>query len=401
MNIIISNVNCVTDNILWAPKDPFSEKNPNDIPEPYWYRQRHAHVYFYFYIIEKNIDKTYMLDSYIYGNSFENIISFILKKFNVNLIYHTLPDFYVNFSEFYNFSLKKNYTGLKEIKILNIYDNFIIDVNSDKKYTICLGYDTSKIYPKESEKRQIFQDSDKKMKLLSLKEYTGFSYFKNIPWRPNKSTNVTVSHKCLSLGGWCGPAEALRTLGLRTEAYPFDYMHASLHSINYIVRGHYKFFFNPNFNIFPHHKLHNPKVKDDLYRRLNRFTDTLKNEKKPILFIRAIINIDYNMEIRLVQEFIDLIKRKYPLRKNDKVLMILHSQKIGTLKIKMIQDDIMLSCAEGLVGWNVPNRVNLERNYRKLIDFALDDKSWNNEILVKEHIVTPHTVKDWEKVKNM
>lgn len=383
MNIILSNVNCVTNKLLWAPKDKFSEKNPKDIPEPYWYRQRHAHVYFYFYNLIDTIETTYIQDSYIYSNSFENVIAFILNKFNVNLIYHALPDFYVNFSEFYQFTLNKDYSNLEEMNLLDIKKNFIIDIISNKKYHICLGNDLKNC--------SNFDEYKKKIK----------GYFKNIPWRPNKWTMVTVSHKCLSLGGWCGPAEALRTLGIRNEAYPFDYMHASLRSINYIVRGHYKYFFNPNLNIFPHHKLHNPKVKEDLYRRLYRFTDTLKNEKKPILFIRAIINIDYNIEIRLVQEFIDLIKRKYPLRKNDKVLMILHSQKIGTLKIKMIQDDIMLSCAEGLVGWNVPNRANLERNYRKLIDFALDDKSWNNEILVKEHIVTPHTVKDWEKVKNM
>ena len=81
--------------------------------------------------------------------------------------------------------------------------------------------------------------------------------------------------------------------------------------------------------------------------------------------------------------------------------MILHSQKIGTLKIKMIQKNIMLACAEGSVGWKVPNRMNILRNYIKLTDYVLDEKSWNDNLFIKKHLIIPHNENDWEKIKNM
>ena len=107
MNIILSNVNCVTNKLLWGPKDPFSDKNPKDIPEPYWYRQRHPHIYFYFYSLSTDTEDTYIDNSYIYGNNIDNIFTFLLKKFNVNYIYHTLSDFYINFNSLYNSILTK------------------------------------------------------------------------------------------------------------------------------------------------------------------------------------------------------------------------------------------------------------------------------------------------------
>ena len=404
MNIILSNVNCLTNKLLWAPKDAGSQKNPKDISEPYWYRQRHPHIYFYFYSLSLDIEDTYIDNSYIYGNNIDSIFTFLLKKFNVKFIYHTLSDFYINFNSLYNSILTKNY--INESKIL---DN--IDINKAFLYNVESGiYHEYNIGVNMKDINSI-EEKDK-ISYLNL-NYGGSSQnpqkweieqsnciIKSNYVRPMKSLFLYNDYKLISLGGWCGPAVSLQELKTRQVAMPFDYMHASLKSINYIVKGYSQYFFDPKLTHFPHHDICKSEVKEDMYRRINRFKEALQKNDKPILFIRVVTTIDYQYEVEQVNEFLNLIKNKYS-RDRDKVLMILHSQNIGTMKLKIINSKIMLTCAEGTVGWHVPNRSNIQRNYSKLIEYALDKNSWNQQILVKDHNIVQHTEKEWEKIKNM
>jgi hypothetical protein len=433
MNIILSNVNCVTNKLLWAPKDAFCLDNPKNIPEPYWYRQRHPHVYFYFYNLINTIETTYIKDSYIYSNNFDNVISFLLKKFNVNYIYHTISDYYVNFNSYFNMLITHTYP--KDILInMNsnqsfLYDNFnknyykcnigiclkdvkelldppvnrkgpwpspyvegIVD-NIKNKYT----YIIPKLHEHELGKHQSATDERDPKKWEINQKYC---QIKSKYVRPLKSMICEKNHyQLISLGGWCGPAVSLQQLKIRKEAMPFDYMHASLRSINYIVRGYSQYFFDPKLTIFPHHDTSKSEVKEDMYRRIQRFLGNLKDDK-PILFIRSVTNIDYQYEVNQIKEFLNLIKNKYS-RDCDKVLLILHSQNIGTMKLNLINRNIMLTCVEGTVGWCIPNRNNIQRNYNKLIEYALDENSWNDQLLVNNHKIIPHTEKEWEKIKNM
>ena len=104
---------------------------------------------------------------------------------------------------------------------------------------------------------------------------------------------------------------SLQQLKIRNEAMPFDYMHASLRAINCLIRGYNKYFFDPKLCIFPHHKIEKPEVRGDLYRRIERFQNTVKNNKQAILFIRSVTNIDYQYELEQIKDFLNLVKNKY------------------------------------------------------------------------------------------
>ena len=164
----------------------------------------------------------------------------------------------------------------------------------------------------------------------------------------------------VSLGGWCGPAEALRMLKVRKKALPFDYIHSSLEGVNKIFDGEESAFYPwPGFNrsrytVFPHHDLGLDETVEIFQQRFSRLWRLLKSEK-PIIFIRTVVNPDHRIELEQIKLFVKILKQKHQ-RFDDRIVLIFHDQKVGTVQLQPIEKNIMAWSAQGKVGWAVPNR---------------------------------------------
>ena len=94
---------------------------------------------------------------------------------------------------------------------------------------------------------------------------------------------------------------------------------------------------------------------------------------------------------------VEKILNKYN-RKDDKILVLLHDQKVGDVKIKMLGSNIMVYATEGEVGWFVPNRENIFRNYAKAIQYSSNSANWIERSAleeVKNHEIVNHRVQEW------
>lgn len=360
-----------------------------------------------------NSNITFLKDSFIFSDSLDNVIKFLHNKFYINSIYNIPKLHYIDYNLYYNFVNNIKSDEMKIFNDDNLSNNEFLVFNGNKYY-VKLGLNLENINDEE------FSKTTKTIKPLF--DYRDSSFLNN--WnvimnrkgnspdqleiiqygienksiiRPLENFYNQYHYRLISIGGWCGPAEALRELSIRKESLPFDYMHSTLRGINYIIRGYHRYLNSPSNSLYPHHNLNDPKEKDSIIRRTDRFLKYLQEEKNPILFIRTIINKNYLREVNEIKDMLNLLKTKYQ-RYNDKVLCILHDQGIGTLKIHT-EGNIMITCAEGLVGWTVQNRLEITQNYCKLIEYALDENSWNNNnLLVKHHDIKPNLVNEWDKL---
>jgi len=346
-----------------------------------------------------NSGNTKLYNSFIFGSNFDEIITFLKEMFNVNSIYHVLPYHYIDYNLYYNCIIENNFNGLRIIN--DNLDNMEFIYYNNKYYQHNLSINLqnvteddftkeAQIVPKQYGKRYnlVINKYNIPINKSNPPEESEIIQFgiknKDLSPRPYKIFKDRSHTKVISIGGWCGPAECLRVMGIRNESLPFDYMHSSVRGINYILRGYIKYLSCPSMSVYPHHGIHSEGGVDDFTRRTERFLNYIRNEEKPILFIRAVINTNPYREIKELHEMMALLKSKYN-RENDKILVILHDQYIGTLEIKK-EGSIMITSAEGLIGWKVQNRIEYLCNYCKLLEYALDDNSWkNDEIYIKNY----------------
>lgn len=101
--------------------------------------------------------------------------------------------------------------------------------------------------------------------------------------------------KLVSIGGWCGPALSLGKLGLRTEAYPFDFSRVTLDGVtNFVTHGFRDGFYPPGrpgafqpecvgiwvlfrgqHTAFAHFDLNSAAVRRGFDRKMARWNDIL------------------------------------------------------------------------------------------------------------------------------
>ena len=133
----------------------------------------------------------------------------------------------------------------------------------------------------------------------------------------------------ISIGGWCGPKIALKTLGLFNEpSLPFDNVRTSIEGVIDCIGSDFKNFFpeeikkDARFSNWagfvgehvgfydPTHNLFDPKVIASFERRFLRFGEKVR--KGRCVFVRAVVRENCEGEIVHYKELQDVIDTKYP-----------------------------------------------------------------------------------------
>lgn len=132
----------------------------------------------------------------------------------------------------------------------------------------------------------------------------------------------------ISIGGWCGTKIALKELNMFNEpSLPFDSVRSSMKGVIDCMENDFKNYFpeviapDPRFG-FPvfisehigfyhvNHNLTDPNVIESFNRKFARFDEKIKQNR--CVFVRTIVQPDYNVELNLRAKFHDMMKRKYP-----------------------------------------------------------------------------------------
>ncbi|MEE9372262.1 MAG: DUF1796 family putative cysteine peptidase [Saprospiraceae bacterium] len=348
---------------LWIKKE-----NEYDEREPIWYQKKHPYVSMFFYGTSKNQGSEKIINtSYI-----EEAIHLLTSQYYVDYIVHIPKGYYFEINQLYRF-ISNEFDSQKEIK------------GSDSPRTESFIFFNESYYPFR-EIQNIIEYSTAKLddiveSDLVLSQDRPLS--KYLSQKPNSPFDV------ISLGGWCGPAIALNNMGIRVEAGPFCMIHSTIECLIQVSNGEISPYFEVEKNtLFPHHDIQDPEVLSKMKERLNKYVTRLK-DPKPILFVRTIISNNHEESFQNMIDFMDLLRKKH--NRKDRLLLLLHDQKIGTVKVKMLTSRIMVWAAEGNVGWHVPNRERIFQNYAKAIEYCLEDNHWKNDIpQIKSHLIVNH-----------
>jgi len=84
----------------------------------------------------------------------------------------------------------------------------------------------------------------------------------------------------------------------------------------------------------------------------------------------------------------EILKNKYK-RKNDKLILILHEQNIGTIKLESLSNNIVVWCSPGKLGFDAPNKGYYFKCYSKIIEYEMDRSNWlnSNQFQIKNHTI--------------
>lgn len=208
--------------------------------------------------------------------------------------------------------------------------------------------------------------------------------------RPQSKAELGGEFLPIAIGGWCGVAEALKCLGLRGEAYPFDYIKSdfrpivdlldldkpSREQIESILFGEHP----ENQMEFVHHKTENDAVRETLVARTHRFIERVSESEQPVWFIRAARNdIALIREIQQARRLLDISEQKFN-RKTDKLLLIANYTDLPTGRMSYVMGgQIVIWNAMGTNGWKVPNNWHLATNLVKIIKHELFSADKNGE----------------------
>jgi hypothetical protein len=132
----------------------------------------------------------------------------------------------------------------------------------------------------------------------------------------------------ISIGGWCGTKIALKELNMFNEpSLPFDSVRSSMKGVIDCMENDFKHYFpeviapDPRFrlpvfigeHIGFYHKNHNlldTNVIESFNRKIARFDEKIKRNN--CVFIRTVVQPDYNDELNLHTKFHEIMKTKYP-----------------------------------------------------------------------------------------
>lgn len=193
--------------------------------------------------------------------------------------------------------------------------------------------------------------------------------------------------KHVSIGVNCTMTNLLKGLGLRTEAYPFDW-NVTYDGIADVVSNNFKDFttskFNKNYNVYFHH--HDFPSDTEVYeRRILRLQTLLTSEVDSVIFYRLGHYFEHHKELC----------QHYNIEKtlNDDISLMMHLDDVLQQMYPKLQYTIkvFVVCPKCEVGWNISNpRINV-------YDMRQHSTAYSDESLqmaVKEHItntVTPTT----------
>ncbi|MDA9982000.1 papain-like cysteine peptidase [Gammaproteobacteria bacterium] len=346
------------------------EKNKkNDkvnLAEPYWYSNTHFNVLCLMYggKAQKRPD---ILDLEDLGS----ILEYIDDHYHYNQLVHVPYDIHLNIGALYDIIKNRLFLVYRQI-----FDNFL-----DKPFIKYKdNYYQIPVSVVDANSPERFQQTDSLILFDADNQIHDINKFLS---RFKPSNNVTSDQVLpMPVGGWCGVAEALKAMGLRDEAYPFDYVRTDLSLIVDLLeidgssRGQVSellFGGRPNEKIeFVHHKSGDDSTKDRFIARTVRFLDRIRTSERPILFVRATPeNPDLDTEIRQSRELLATVGKKYH-RKGDKLLLIANFHEVSTGKMMILDDgQVRIWNAMGVCGWKVPNNWHVVTNFIKIIAHEL------------------------------
>lgn len=150
--------------------------------------------------------------------------------------------------------------------------------------------------------------------------------------------------KFVSIGGWCGPALILGKLGVRTEAYPFDFSRCTLDGVIHFVRnGFGEGFFPPGpppfrpecvgiwvlfrgqHTAFAHFDLNDPKILAGFHRKIERWDSLLDSRDEQVTFFRTVSARDPAEELKLIPELEAALQARNPLL-DYRIVVAVHDQ---------------------------------------------------------------------------
>jgi len=146
----------------------------------------------------------------------------------------------------------------------------------------------------------------------------------------------------VSIGPLCITAGTLKSVNLRTQAYPFDWIFSSLSMVKDCIETGFSNFLNKDFlvktgatsstnthykccqeNIFNHHDLTDESTYNTYKRRCERFMNTLKHKGMYMLYM--VKDTEEEAYGNFLDEFVDFMQENHPTTK--------------IIYIRIIQDD--------------------------------------------------------------
>lgn len=203
------------------------------------------------------------------------------------------------------------------------------------------------------------------------------------------------ARKLVSIGGWCGPALILGKLGLRTEAYPFDFSRCTLDGIcHFIENGFDQGFFppgNPPFKpecvgiwvlfrgqhtAFAHFDLNDPRIHEAFRRKIHRW-NSLLDGKDPVTFFRTVTAKNPEEELSLIPTFEECLRRRNP-NLDFRTVVTVHDQQLGptTQRLQPLTDRSSLWALEYSEDESKTLFDRSQQGYAEIVAHSLDEDNW-------------------------
>jgi hypothetical protein len=214
----------------------------------------------------------------------------------------------------------------------------------------------------------------------------------------------TILRKFVSIGGWCGPALILGKLGLRTEAFPFDFSRCTLDGvIHFIENGFHEGFFPPGpppyrpecvgiwvlfrgvHTAFAHFDLNDPNIIAGFQRKLERWDNLLNGvalddqhaANEPVTFFRTVAAKDPREELALIPALEAAIQKRNP-NLDYRLVVVVHDQ--GFLNSTTEFQPLSERCTLWALDYTETDKKTLfdrsQQAYAKIVMSSLDDDRW-------------------------
>jgi hypothetical protein len=221
-----------------------------------------------------------------------------------------------------------------------------------------------------------------------------------------------MSRTIVPIGGWCGPALILGKLGLRHEAYPFDFSRVTLDGVAHFARhGFADGFFPPGpppfrpecvgiwvlfrgqHTAFAHFDLNDAKVRAQFERKIARW-DGVLDGAEPVVFFRTVAARDPAEELALLGDFEAALAERNP-RLDYRVVVSVHDQGLAaTQRLPPLSPRVMVW---GLEYNEDASRTLFDRSsdgYAEIVAHALDDASWPAAMPAADPVFSPERLAD-------
>ncbi|KPA75050.1 hypothetical protein ABB37_08735 [Leptomonas pyrrhocoris] len=207
---------------------------------------------------------------------------------------------------------------------------------------------------------------------------------------------ASLPRKYISLGGWCGPALILGKLGLRTEAYPFDFSRVTMDGLlHFIQHGFDEGFYPPGqppytpecvgpwvlfrgqHTAFAHFDLNNPDVQAHFKTKIDRFHRVLDHPETPVTFFRTVTARFPQEELAMAVNLEAAIAQRNP-HLDFRVVLMVHDQGLAATAAQLAP----LSPRTAL--WTLqyredPSRSLFDRThdaYRAVVLHSVEEANW-------------------------